>query len=299
MDILEMAMAAKMAGGGGTTSIIKTVNGVGPDENGNVTVEVPEGGGAKSWNDLEDRPFGDAVEEVCLVNNKTYQSALNSTFGAYSFDISRFGGRHGYGLLYGMRKDQPCTITWDGMTKTYNPVPLNMMGVSFVAYGNIGMFAAFGYPAENTGEPFVGMFFDDGSATFFTVDTASTNHVVSITAKADVYKGLDMNYLGIPCLDLSAMGFSTFTLDGVQNVEMDTTALMANLRNGIVRVFGDYMKGNNKTPFTSTGFCHFDGVMCYVEARVTQSLLGDEMKELRLEIGENYVSAVVMTTWSA
>lgn len=36
---------------------VKTVNGKGPDENGNVDVEV--GGGVTSWNDLTDKPFGD------------------------------------------------------------------------------------------------------------------------------------------------------------------------------------------------------------------------------------------------
>lgn len=36
---------------------VTSVNGVKADENGNVEVDIPEGGGVTSWNDLTDRPF--------------------------------------------------------------------------------------------------------------------------------------------------------------------------------------------------------------------------------------------------
>lgn len=45
---------------------VKTVNGVSPDENGNVEIEVGSGG-AVSWNDLTDKPFGDFTVEQTLV----------------------------------------------------------------------------------------------------------------------------------------------------------------------------------------------------------------------------------------
>lgn len=37
---------------------VKTVNGIEPDENGDVAIEVPEGFSG-SWNDLSDKPFGE------------------------------------------------------------------------------------------------------------------------------------------------------------------------------------------------------------------------------------------------
>lgn len=43
---------------------VKTVNGVEPDENGNIEVEAGAGGGVSSWNDLTDKPFYE--EEVAL-----------------------------------------------------------------------------------------------------------------------------------------------------------------------------------------------------------------------------------------
>ena len=45
--------------------VVKTVGGVGPDESGNV--DPPEG--VTSWNDLEDRPFGEETEEVTIFEN--------------------------------------------------------------------------------------------------------------------------------------------------------------------------------------------------------------------------------------
>lgn len=38
---------------------VKTVNGVEPDENGNIEVEAGSGGGVSSWNDLTDKPFSE------------------------------------------------------------------------------------------------------------------------------------------------------------------------------------------------------------------------------------------------
>ena len=48
------------AGGFGA---VKSVNGVTPDEAGNVAVEIPEGFSG-SWNDLTDKPFGEVGQEL-------------------------------------------------------------------------------------------------------------------------------------------------------------------------------------------------------------------------------------------
>lgn len=55
-------------------SPVKTVNGIAPDENGNVQVEIPEG--VTSWNDLPDKPF-EPVDVVHLEETSVVTSENN------------------------------------------------------------------------------------------------------------------------------------------------------------------------------------------------------------------------------
>lgn len=48
---------------------VKTVNGTAPDANGNVQIET--GGGVTSWNDIEDRPFGDVYGDTLTWDGNT------------------------------------------------------------------------------------------------------------------------------------------------------------------------------------------------------------------------------------
>lgn len=57
---------------------VKTVNGIEPDENGNVEIEVASGsgGGVSSWNDLEDKPFEVAAKIYEYNSNTTYDEVI-------------------------------------------------------------------------------------------------------------------------------------------------------------------------------------------------------------------------------
>lgn len=79
---------------------VKTVNGIEPDESGNVTVEIPEGFSG-NWNDLSDKPFGEMIvftevitETECasLITNKPYfrfntGDAYRVTYNGTSYDV--------------------------------------------------------------------------------------------------------------------------------------------------------------------------------------------------------------------
>ena len=219
MNILEMAIAAKMGGGG---------NGGGS-------------GGVTSWNDLKDKPFDKAVENVCFVDNESRTSVLDSTYGAYAVYLNM--------VLEKMYRTEPCIVTWDGTTKTHNPVDMELMGMKFTAYGNVGMFAAFGVPGENTGEPYVLVFMENGYSFFFTADMSATDHTVSVIGKTDVYYKMEQGYIDIPFFDLVEMGLPNITSWGrsdlshrgeTKTVEVDTKELINALNKGMVKVRFSY-----------------------------------------------------------
>lgn len=61
---------------------VKTVNGVSPDKNGNVQIEVGgSGGGVTSWNDLEDRPIYTDVGLVEILPETEFVADSNGAFG--------------------------------------------------------------------------------------------------------------------------------------------------------------------------------------------------------------------------
>lgn len=213
MDILEMAMAAKMAGGGGTTSIIKTVNGVGPDENGNVTVEVPEGGGggggsvnsvngvkpdsagnvALKYDDLKGRPFG-YVDTVILEE----QSAPFAEGDMPDVVVGMFPGTDGYVA------GQPYTLTLDGVA--YNVVCANigvLLGstVDIFALGNQALTGM----GEDTGEDFMLISMPDQGVTMCAFRGAAGDHTISVSGPT--LKTLDPVFMGkLPEFNLYDMG---------------------------------------------------------------------------------------------
>ena len=60
---------------------VKTVNGVEPDDNGNINIEIPKGFSG-SWNDLEDKPFYEIEAEPIFegeIKNSNSNIPLNTT----------------------------------------------------------------------------------------------------------------------------------------------------------------------------------------------------------------------------
>lgn len=256
MNILEMAMAAKMSGGGG-------------------------GSGGGSWNDLTDRPFYKAVENVFFVDNESRTSTLNSGLGAYAVVLDH--------ALEKMYRTEPCTVTWDGTTKTHNPVDVELMGTKFTAYGNVGLFAAAGLPAENTGEPYVLLFMENGYSYFITTDMSATDHTVSVIGKTDVCHKMEQEYIEIPFFDLIEMGLPNITHWNGSDLNhrgetvkttVDTTELRTALSRGMVKVrysYGGYPEdaivigrfdsgGLNQCEFTVTKPNYYDIIWFYVKS---------------------------------
>lgn len=58
---------------------LKTVNGIGPDESGNVAVDIPEGFSG-SWNDLSEKPFGEIEVELLATLYLTKPGPSEYTF---------------------------------------------------------------------------------------------------------------------------------------------------------------------------------------------------------------------------
>ena len=64
-------------------SCVKTINGIEPDGNGNIEIEV---GGVTSWNDLTDKPFEDNSENVNLVFTLDH----SQTYETFNFGTERY-----------------------------------------------------------------------------------------------------------------------------------------------------------------------------------------------------------------
>lgn len=196
MDLMQLALMKKMGGGSG---------------------------GASSWNDLKDKPFYKADEQHCFVDNKSYTSKLETSLGVPVYYVGLLNA------LDGMHKTKPCTITWDGITREHSPVDLELLGMKFTAYGNIGFFASFGVQAEDTGEPYVLVCEVGGTNSFFTMDTAEKNHVISIMGETVVVHQMAQEYIEIPTFDLSELGLEPFSDGHSASVFLDSTELVAAL----------------------------------------------------------------------
>ena len=121
-------------------SFVKTVNGVEPDENGNVEVT---GGGVSSWNDLTDKPFGDMVE-VFPETEFQYAEFMGMGIFASPNPFTLVAG-YDYVIRYN-GVDYPCTA----FDAAFN-------GMRIVAVGNK---AAIG--GENNGLPFAAAYLGGG-----------------------------------------------------------------------------------------------------------------------------------------
>lgn len=89
---------------------VKTVNGVEPDEHGNVEVDIPEGFSG-SWNDLTDKPFGDSFG---------FSTTAHSSMGKLQFNKisdNLYGGSGTVGeIKFTIGKKYRVKIAYMGMT---------------------------------------------------------------------------------------------------------------------------------------------------------------------------------------
>lgn len=174
-------------------SVVQTVNGIAPDENGNVQIEVGGGSSVQSdWNQtdetaadfIKNKPFGD-VSTVILEEQEL------------AFDAET-GGCMGVALAP-IQGGDALSLVVDGESYECNAV----LFAPYIVFGNLSL-AEMG---KDTGEPFLGMY-GDSMVMFMFMD--ELNHTVKITAylpeklnnkyitaQAVFYKktGADDNYL--------------------------------------------------------------------------------------------------------
>lgn len=157
-------------------------------------------GGVTSWNDLKDRPFDKAVEEVRFVDNLTATSEYNSNYGAFCIYLEA--------ALEQMPLTGNCKVAWDGVTRTHPIVEAEIQGEIYHGFGNLYMFSSFGLNAPNTGEPYAVLILPNRYAMVFTMDQSPAEHTVTVAADDAVYHPMDQRYLDIPTLDFVALGLS-------------------------------------------------------------------------------------------
>lgn len=139
------------------TSIVKTVNNIEPDENGNVGVEIPEGFSG-SWNDLTDKPF--YVDRQNITRDSVTVGIYNLGYATLPFEF--FPG-----------VDENYTITWDNTSYECVAVTTTVDGEEVIVVGNTTFFGG----NEYTNIP-VGIISRHGSAVVYSSD--SGEHTISL-----------------------------------------------------------------------------------------------------------------------
>lgn len=153
----------------------KTVNGIAPDVNGNIKIEVGTGtGGVSSWNDLTDKPFG---EETGVIFEET--SLIIDENGVNNLDIE-------IPLVAG----EMYRVTWNG--EVYNCVAKTVTsdGATIVFIGN---------PDGSSNEPFSVASYPkelwESTLCKATIMTTTPSITVPICIEGKVIKTLDPKYL--------------------------------------------------------------------------------------------------------
>lgn len=156
---------------------VKTVNGVLPDENGNIEVETGMSVPKPLTYDYMPEGYPSKVEETTtLIEEQT--ASFSSTEGlmvsVLPIDPDPSTG-------------QQLTVFWDGVP--YN-VTVMLIDETYPAFGNLGMIG-FG---ETTGEPFLYMDQGTGRELWATSDTADS-HTIKVISNKVIYETIDENFI--------------------------------------------------------------------------------------------------------
>lgn len=193
-----------LALGGDEPPFIKTINGVGPDEDGNVNVNTtgtsgcvtsvngmtgdvvievnPGSGGVSSWNDLTDKPFYEEIAEVelyrndslafSLLNGEDYMALINESIDIISGETYR--------------------INWDGVDYTCVAFDMSTDIVPAVMVGNLAIAGM-----EDTGEPFLIQRMRDESTDICVMGsyTSESSHSVTIYGSGNAVHTIDEKFI--------------------------------------------------------------------------------------------------------
>lgn len=120
----------------------------------------PNAGGGYSWNDLKDKPFGDANTVILEEQELQYHAESSGCVGT---------------LTHPIHDGDTLTIVYDG--ETYECTAVFLPQLNCVGFGNLSLFGC-----DDTGEPFFGLS-QNAFINIVDIDPENTkNHTVKITA---------------------------------------------------------------------------------------------------------------------
>lgn len=186
------------------TDYVKSVNGIVPDQEGNVT--LPVSGGASSWNELTDKPFYEEEARLEILTEQTIEDfAAGMGYGVPARGFNFGEGMDAFTIVLG----ETYTVLWDG--ETYEVVAQD---ASAVAEGVLGLGNATSFGLSGNGEPFV-IAWSMAGVTFLVVNgDEATSHTVGIMQDTVTVKTLDAKYLPIEAIDDRIETYISAALEG-------------------------------------------------------------------------------------
>ena len=166
---------------------VKTVNGVEPDENGNIEVEAGSVGGVSSWNDLTDKPFGE--ESIALdiqwdgeISDRVYVEQAPLYYVHVDDSVLPAEAFIGMSLSY-IENGESLVITLDSSKMFYqNDVLIIYQNAVVIPYDNYGMN---GFVLPKAG-------------IYFAKRTDADFYTTSLKGESTVIKKLDNKYTNNP-----------------------------------------------------------------------------------------------------
>ena len=186
------------------TDYVKSVNGIVPDQEGNVT--LPVSGGASSWNELTDKPFYEEEARLEILTEQTIEGFANDM----GYGVPAQGFNFGEGMdAFTITLGETYTVLWDGESYTAVAQDASAVAEGVLALGNTTSFGGTG-----NGEPFV-IGWSMAGITFLVVNgDESTSHTVGIMQDTVTVKPLDAKYLPMEAIDDRIETYISAALEG-------------------------------------------------------------------------------------
>ena len=188
---------------------VKTVNGKAPDENGNVTVEIPEAsGGVSSWNDLTDKPFHEEEAMTAVMAEQDITGFANVGYGVPSKGFNFGEGMDAFALELGAEY----TVMWDGEAYPTTAQDISAaMGDGTYALGNA---AAINSAFSGNNEPFIIGWSAIGITILVADGSMNTTHKVGIFRSGGKVWKLNAECLPMKAIDDRIDAYISAALEG-------------------------------------------------------------------------------------
>lgn len=181
------------------TPVVMSVNGVTADASGNV--QLPQTGGASSWNDLTDKPFYEESVSEALLEEAEYAFSANADFGCYANLM--------YSQPFVLTEGKEYTVVWDNEEYVRTAFAFTRGDASCVAVGNPVASGA----APNDDKFAIVCDITYGFTYFFSLETLDS-HKVGVYHDSVVVKTLDEKFLPMAVIDARIEEYISAALEG-------------------------------------------------------------------------------------